>query len=62
VVPVERQHWTHDPFGGEVIDGYVWGRGALDMKGFLEMYLQIFLQARRQGLPLKRDLPGGDCR
>ena len=56
VVPVEREHWTHDPFGGEVIDGEVWGRGALDMKGFLAMYLQVFLQARRQQLPLKRDL------
>lgn len=31
VVPVEREHWSHDPFGGEVIDGEVWGRGALDM-------------------------------
>jgi acetylornithine deacetylase/succinyl-diaminopimelate desuccinylase-like protein len=56
VVPVERERWTHDPFGGEVIDGEVWGRGALDMKGFLSMYLQIFLQVRRRGLPLKRDL------
>ncbi len=56
VVPVERERWTHDPFGGELIDGYVWGRGALDMKGFLAMYLEAFLLARRQGLPLKRDL------
>jgi acetylornithine deacetylase/succinyl-diaminopimelate desuccinylase-like protein len=56
VVPVEREHWTHNPFGGEVIDGEVWGRGAMDMKGFLAMYLQIFLQARRRKLPLKRDL------
>ena len=56
VVPVEAEYWTHDPFGGEVMDGQVWGRGALDMKGFLAMYLQVFLQARRQGLPLKRDL------
>jgi acetylornithine deacetylase/succinyl-diaminopimelate desuccinylase-like protein len=56
VVPVEREHWTHDPYGGEVINGQVWGRGALDMKGFLAMYLQILLLARRQGLPLKRDL------
>lgn len=56
VVPVEREHWDHDPFGGEVIDGYVWGRGAFDMKGFLALYLQIFLQAFRQKLPLKRDL------
>ncbi len=56
VVPVEREHWTHAPFGGEIIDGEVWGRGALDMKGFLAMYLQTFLQVRRQRLPLKRDL------
>jgi acetylornithine deacetylase/succinyl-diaminopimelate desuccinylase-like protein len=56
VVPVERERWSHDPFGGEVIDGQVWGRGALDMKGFLAMYIQVFLQARRTGLPLKRDL------
>lgn len=56
VVPVERERWTHDPFGGEVIEGMLWGRGALDMKGFLAMYLTIFMLARRQGLSLKRDL------
>jgi acetylornithine deacetylase/succinyl-diaminopimelate desuccinylase-like protein len=56
VVPVEREHWTHDPFGGELIDGMVWGRGALDMKGFLAMYLQIFLSLFRQKLALKRDV------
>jgi acetylornithine deacetylase/succinyl-diaminopimelate desuccinylase-like protein len=31
VVPVTREAWRHDPFGGEVIDGEVWGRGAVDM-------------------------------
>ncbi len=56
VVAVEREHWTHDPFGGEIIDGMVWGRGALDMKGFLAMYLQIFLGLLRQKVPLKRDV------
>jgi acetylornithine deacetylase/succinyl-diaminopimelate desuccinylase-like protein len=56
VVPVERQHWTHDPFGGEVIDGCVWGRGAFDMKGPLAMFLTTFLLVHRQGLSLKRDL------
>ncbi len=56
VVPVEQEHWTHDPFGGEVTDGYVWGRGAFDMKGFLAMYLQVFLQTWRQKIPLRRDL------
>ncbi len=31
VVPVNEQGWTHDPFGGELIGGEVWGRGAVDM-------------------------------
>ncbi|OGO26580.1 MAG: hypothetical protein A2136_05360 [Chloroflexi bacterium RBG_16_54_11] len=56
VVPVERDKWNHDPFGGEIIDGVVWGRGALDMKGFLAMYLQIFLNLYRQQTQLKRDV------
>jgi acetylornithine deacetylase/succinyl-diaminopimelate desuccinylase-like protein len=56
VVPVEREQWSHDPFGGELIDGEVWGRGAIDMKGFLAMYLQIFLELYRQKVPLKRDV------
>lgn len=56
VVPVEREQWSRDPFGGEVVNGEVWGRGALDMKGFVAMYLQTFLQAYRTKLPLKRDL------
>ena len=56
VVPVEPERWEHDPFGSEVIDGEIWGRGALDMKGFVAMYLEAFLHAFRQKLPLKRDL------
>jgi acetylornithine deacetylase/succinyl-diaminopimelate desuccinylase-like protein len=56
VVPVERERWSHDPFGGEVIDGMVWGRGSLDMKGFLAMYLEVFLELFRRKVPLKRDV------
>jgi acetylornithine deacetylase/succinyl-diaminopimelate desuccinylase-like protein len=56
VVPAEPEHWSRDPFGGEVIDGCVWGRGALDMKGALSMYLQVFLEVYQQKPPLKRDL------
>ena len=56
VVPVEREQWSHDPFGGEVIDGEVWGRGAIDMKGFLAMYLQIFIELYKRKIPLKRDV------
>ncbi len=33
VVPVEREFWSRDPFGGEVAEDCVWGRGAMDMKG-----------------------------
>lgn len=38
VVPVEEASWTHDPFGGETEDGYIWGRGALDMKSIVAMH------------------------
>ncbi|WCO65470.1 M20/M25/M40 family metallo-hydrolase [Iamia majanohamensis] len=31
VVPVNEEHWQRDPFGGELVDGEVWGRGAVDM-------------------------------
>ncbi len=33
VVLADGREWEHDPFGGELVDGEVWGRGALDMKG-----------------------------
>jgi len=56
VVPVEREFWSRDPFGGEVAEGCVWGRGALDMKGIVASYLQAFILAHQQKLPLKRDL------
>jgi acetylornithine deacetylase/succinyl-diaminopimelate desuccinylase-like protein len=38
VVPVEPAAWSHDPFGGEVHDGQLWGRGTLDMKGIAVMH------------------------
>lgn len=40
VVPVEPDAWTRDPFGGEVIDGELWGRGALDMKGVAVLHAE----------------------
>ncbi len=56
VVPFEREFWTVDPLGGEVRDGYVWGRGAQDMKGMGVIELMTFLMHRRLRLPLRRDL------
>ena len=41
VVPAPPEGWTHDPFGGDVADGYVYGRGAVDMKGTIAMQLAI---------------------
>jgi acetylornithine deacetylase/succinyl-diaminopimelate desuccinylase-like protein len=56
VVPAEPAHWSHPPFGGEVHDGFVWGRGALDMKGSVAQQLMVFLLLKRQGVPLRRDV------
>jgi len=56
VVPVEREHWQLDPFAGAVVDGIVWGRGTLDMKGMGIMELLVMALARRHGLELQRDL------
>ncbi|HSJ46953.1 MAG TPA: M20/M25/M40 family metallo-hydrolase [Euzebyales bacterium] len=38
VVPVEEDRWRRDPFGAEEVDGVIWGRGALDMKGITVMH------------------------
>src|SRR5215207_8565242 len=43
VVTVEGQSWRHPPFEGMNVDGWVWGRGALDMKGDVAMMLAAFL-------------------
>jgi acetylornithine deacetylase/succinyl-diaminopimelate desuccinylase-like protein len=50
VVPVEGQNWQHPPFEGKNVDGWIWGRGALDMKGGVAMMLAAFLRAKAEGL------------
>jgi acetylornithine deacetylase/succinyl-diaminopimelate desuccinylase-like protein len=47
VVTTAGQEWTHPPFAGELVDGWVWGRGALDMKGGVAMLVDAFLRAAR---------------
>jgi acetylornithine deacetylase/succinyl-diaminopimelate desuccinylase-like protein len=56
VVAVEPEKWSHDPFGGEIADGFLYGRGALDMKSMVAMELMTMLLLKRTGVPLKRDV------
>jgi acetylornithine deacetylase/succinyl-diaminopimelate desuccinylase-like protein len=56
VVPVDEESWSHDPFDAELIDGAVWGRGAVDMKDMVAMELSVMLALQRSGATLRRDL------
>ena len=56
VVYADRRYWTVDPFGGAIRDGYLYGRGAIDMKSTGIMHLAAVLALKRAGVPLKRDL------
>jgi len=60
VVGVERANWTVDPFGGETVSGYLYGRGAIDDKGMLAANLQTMLLLKRHvidiGGKLARDV------
>jgi acetylornithine deacetylase/succinyl-diaminopimelate desuccinylase-like protein len=56
VVPVDAESWSRDPFGGELIDGVVWGRGAVDMKNMVAMELGVMLALKRSGAELRRDI------
>ena len=56
VVPAEPSRWTVPPFSGEIRDGYVWGRGATDMKGTAICQLMTLLLLKRGHVPLERDV------
>ncbi len=56
VVPVERQYWDFEPFSGAVVDGIIYGRGALDMKSMGIMELMAMLIIKRQAIPHTRDI------
>src|SRR3954469_691817 len=49
VVPAAAEDWQVDPFSGEIQDGYVWGRGAVDMKDFDAMLLSVVRARQRAG-------------
>ncbi|MEU6818368.1 M20/M25/M40 family metallo-hydrolase [Streptomyces sp. NPDC046860] len=56
VVPAEPADWSVHPFSGEVRDGMVWGRGAVDMKNMDAMILAVLRGWARQGVRPRRDL------
>ncbi|MEN3309270.1 MAG: hypothetical protein V7603_5472 [Micromonosporaceae bacterium] len=56
VVPAEPDEWSVHPFSGEIRDGYLWGRGAIDMKDFDAMVLALVRDWRRRGVRPPRDL------
>ena len=56
VVPADENYWTVDPLSGEEKDGYIWGRGAIDMKGIGIVQLATFLRLHRQNMKLNRDV------
>jgi acetylornithine deacetylase/succinyl-diaminopimelate desuccinylase-like protein len=56
VVGVEREKWSLNPFGGEIRDGYVYGRGAIDFKGGLAVFVEAAMRLARNHVPLHRDL------
>jgi acetylornithine deacetylase/succinyl-diaminopimelate desuccinylase-like protein len=56
VVPANAEDWTHDPFSGEIADGCVWGRGAVDMKDMDAMTLAVVRDRLRSGRRPPRDV------
>jgi acetylornithine deacetylase/succinyl-diaminopimelate desuccinylase-like protein len=56
VVTATPEDWMVDPFAGEIRDGHVWGRGALDMKGHGIIQLMAFIALHRAGVRLDREL------
>ncbi|GLU60344.1 M20/M25/M40 family metallo-hydrolase [Paenarthrobacter ureafaciens] len=56
VVPAMKEQWTVDPFSGELKDGLIWGRGAVDMKDMDAMILSVLRDFARTGRKPKRDI------
>ncbi len=56
VVPADPSEWSRHPFSGDIADGYLWGRGAIDMKHMVAMALALARQFRRDGTVPPRDL------
>ncbi|MEM7412614.1 MAG: M20/M25/M40 family metallo-hydrolase [Myxococcota bacterium] len=56
VVAADARYWERDPFGGEIVDGQIWGRGALDTKGLGITHALAMRTLAEQRVPLNRDI------
>lgn len=56
VVPAEEKYWDVSPFSGDIHEGCLWGRGAVDMKHMAAMELVLMLMVKKSGVQLSRDL------
>ncbi len=56
VVPATEPDWKYPPFEGKIAEGFVWGRGTLDMKGAVAMMISAFMKAKIKGVRLPGDV------
>ena len=56
VVPSNPERWQHPPFGGDLVDGFLWGWGSLDMKSDIAMMLHAILRATTGGTTSAGDI------
>lgn len=56
VVMAEPRRWSRDPFSGDLAEGCIWGRGALDMKSLVVQELMVMLLLQRSRVRLRRDV------
>ena len=56
VVPADESKWTHPPFSGHDDGSCIWGRGAIDMKGFAVMAVAALIRLKRENLAINRDV------
>jgi acetylornithine deacetylase/succinyl-diaminopimelate desuccinylase-like protein len=56
VVPVDPKAWDIDPFGALIRDGFIWGRGTLDMKGIAVQQLTALIELKKSGVVPSRDI------
>jgi len=55
-VPADEEGWEHPPFSGELADGFVWGRGAVDMKHMVVFGMVVLVMLKRKGISLQKDV------